>query len=1320
MTFDHPAVLDRPVLKFRSAFPEWLARWSYIHHLAFLLPLLRRQRMRHLKIRPRQALNKAYLKQKPERKAIEAFKAALIGMLDHAKAGESEEYHKNLVSTFLKDSGFTPAHYINTKGRNDLVIHTGKDAESPVGVIIEAKRPGNAAEMPKPDDLRCKALNEVLLYYLRERIGAQNIALKHLVITDLHQWYIFDAATWEKPVAQDKALVKRFQEFEAGRLAGRQTDFFYKEVASPFFDALDTELPVVYFTLDSYNKILRNADKKDDAPLIALHKLLSPQHLLKLPFANDSNSLDRVFYAELLHLIGLEEVKEKSKWLIGRKPAERRDRASLLEATITQLESLDKLERVDRLHSYGATREEQLFQVALELCITWVNRVLFLKLLEAQVVTYHGGSKAHTFLHSGRVRNYDDLNSLFFQVLARKPQDRSAGMAERFGQVPYLNSSLFEPTELEHRTLFISNLEDERPMPLHKATVLKDDRLKRLSGSLPALDYLFRFLDAYDFTSEGGEEVQEENKRLINASVLGLIFEKINGYKDGSFFTPGFITMYMCREALRPAVLQRFNKAFEAEGKQPCADLDELRDRIETGREARTAANALINSLRICDPAVGSGHFLVSALNELIAIKSELGILSHLNGDRVRHQRIAVENDELVVYDEEEGSLFEYRVGPDGHASAERQQLQETLFHEKQTLIEQCLFGVDINPNSVKICRLRLWIELLKHTYYLPGTQELETLPNIDINIKCGNSLIHRFALDADLGPALRKSKWSMDSYRLAVHTYRHAEDKAQKREMERLIESIKGDFQVGISQESKAVRDLNKAKNEYYLTYEKAQLFDGDGKPRLTRKQEEHRRKLEAKINTLTQVVEDLKNNVLFTNAFEWRFEFPEVLDDDGRFTGFDVVIGNPPYIRQEAFKEIKPYLKDHYRTFAGTADLYIYFIELGLLLLRPHGQFAFIVPNKWMRAGYGKALRVHLGDQAVQRITDFGDLPVFEEATTYPCVLLVQKTPSDDGFPAATLNELPGERQLDELIAAAEVQVQPTSLTANGWALVDARKQALLDKLRAAGKPLGEYVGGKIFYGIKTGLNEAFVIDAAIRDQLIAADPNSAEVIKPFLAGKDIKRYERPVINKYLILFPKGSTVERVGKHVSEESAWAIMLRTYPAICSRIEHYADRARKRADQGDYWWELRACDYYDVFDHKKVLYQEIAMSQAFAYDEAGLYVNNKLFLLEDVPLALLAYLNCSVVWFVLWQTTTRLRGNALAMQSPYILGLPVHPSIPTSSALRDKAQYVIDLRSTDPECDTVELEREIDALVYQLYDLTAEEIALVEAAVGRG
>ena len=1230
--------------------------------------------MRHQTIGPRKALNKAFLKQKPERKAIEGFKAALIGMLDHAKAGESEEYHKNLVSQFLKESGFAPAHYINTKGRNDLVIHTGKDAESPVGVIIEAKRPGNAAEMPKADDLRCKALNELLLYYLRERIGAQNIALKHLVITDLHQWYLFDAATWEKPVAQNKALVKRFQDFETGRLAGRQTDFFYKEVAAPFFDALDDELPVVYFTLDNYSKILRNADRKDDAPLIALHKLLSPQHLLKLPFANDSNSLDRVFYAELLHLIGLEEVKKKGKWLIGRKPPERRDRASLLEAAITQLDSLDKLERVERLHTYGDTRDEQFFHVALELCITWVNRVLFLKLLEAQVVTYHGGSKAHTFLHSGRVRNYDDLNSLFFQVLARKPQERSTGMAERFGNVPYLNSSLFEPTELEHRTLFISNLADEQPLPLHKATVLKDDRLKRLSGTLPALDYLFRFLDAYDFTSEGGEEVQEENKRLINASVLGLIFEKINGYKDGSFFTPGFITMYMCREALRPAVLRRFNAAFEAEGAKACADFNELRDRIESGREARAAANALINGLRICDPAVGSGHFLVSALNELIAIKSELGILSHRNGDRVRHQRIAVENDELVVYDEEEGSLFEYRVGPDGRASAERQQLQETLFHEKQTLIEQCLFGVDINPNSVKICRLRLWIELLKHTYYLPGTQELETLPNIDINIKCGNSLIHRFALDADLGPALRKSKWNMDSYRLAVQTYRHAEDKTQKREMERLIDTIKGDFQVGISQDSKAVRDLNKAKNEYYLAYEKEQLFDAGGKSRLTRKQLEHRRKLEAKINSLTQVVEDLKNNVLFTNAFEWRFEFPEVLDDEGRFTGFDVVIGNPPYLRVRgaSLAEVEFY-RGGYEVSQNQFDLFHLFLERASHLVQSGGQVAYIIPNTLLANENCERLRGYILRRfEICSIVDIREF-VFEGVGVEVLMLFLKA------------GNAPSIGQYHE--------------ARNG-------KVVRLHEFEQAS------------FSANRGLNFSVTLNQTGRSLLEKIATQSIDVAGRYEVITGIKEYQ-------------------VGKGKPEQSMEDVENRVFNATTPITPTYWPELRGRnlfhfainwSDEyisyGPWLAEPRQVRF---FEGKRIVVRQIPGSRALvaAYVEERFVIDQTAFILlpreldEDVLLLDLAILNSKLCYWYFMNVNNEFDALFPKIKAKELKRLPLpNYGIMTDNSIVTVVSKILGTPIASDEHEFLAIE--LDKLVYRLYDLTAEEIALVEASVVRG
>ncbi len=430
-----------------------------------------------------------------------------------------------------------------------------------------------------------------------------------------------------------------------------------------------------------------------------------------------------------------------------------------------------------------------------------INRILFLKLLEAQIIRYHRGDKSLEFLNLSKIADFDDLNRLFFSVLAKKQSERSRDIQNIYTQVPYLNSSLFEPTELEQSTIVISNLRSEN-LEIFVGTVLKDSQGKKRTGEINALAYLFEFLNAYDFSSEGGEAIQEDNKTLINASVLGLIFEKINGYKDGSFFTPGFITMYMCRETIRRAVIEKFN---QSQG-WDCQSIEDVYERIKD----KTAANDIVNSLKICDPAVGSGHFLVSGLNEIIAIKSELQILVDKEGKTLRDYRVEVVNDELIVTDDD-GNIFEYNP-----RNRESQRVQETLFQEKQRLIEGCLFGVDINPNSVKICRLRLWIELLKNAYY-KADNELETLPNIDINIKVGNSLISRFGLSNDLQVFSRKSRLSIESYKDAVRVYRNAEDKSQKHEMKRLIEEIKGSFRQTLQGDNPQKKRLRGLETDLY-----------------------------------------------------------------------------------------------------------------------------------------------------------------------------------------------------------------------------------------------------------------------------------------------------------------------------------------------------------------------------------------------------------------------------------------------------------------------------------------------------------------------
>ncbi|MBU0697760.1 MAG: Eco57I restriction-modification methylase domain-containing protein, partial [Bacteroidetes bacterium] len=935
-------------------------------------------------LKPRKALNKAFLKVKPNRTEIEGFKTNLITLLDRTNDFESEEFHKNLVIDFLKKTYYDPNHYINTKGRNDLVIHNGNKASSAVGVIIEAKKPTNKSEMISTKKLNVKAFQELVLYYLRERITHKNLEVKHLVATNINEWFIFDATLFDRLFAQNKNLVKQFNDFEGGRLADTKTDFFYKQIAEPFIADVKTEIEFTYFDLQDYQNPLRNADQADDNKLIALFKLLSPEHLLKLPFTNDSNSLDKRFYSELLHIIGLTETKEGSKKLIERNKEGERNSGSILEDAIIQLDSLDKINRLDKPSQFGNTQQERLFNVGLELSITWINRILFLKLLEAQLITYHKGDQSYAFLSLDKIKNYDDLNSLFFQVLARRYDDRNQDVKKAFEKVPYLNSSLFEPTEIEQVTLFISNLKDDKTIPVISSTVLKNDQGKKRTGSITTLEYLFEFLNAYDFTSEGSEEIQEDNKSLINASVLGLIFEKINGYKDGSFFTPGFITMYMCRETIRKAVVQKFNET----KKWNCSTVVELYDKIEDRKEA----NNIVNSIKICDPAVGSGHFLVSALNEMIAVKNDLKILQDRNGSRLKEYHVEVVNDELIVTDEE-GELFEYNPN-----NKESQRIQETLFHEKQTIIENCLFGVDINPNSVKICRLRLWIELLKNAYYKApsplekaGVEALETLPNIDINIKCGNSLVSRFAIDADLSQALKKSKWNIDAYKIAVDTYRNAESKEQKREMERLIADIKSDFRSNIDNPFKKTIRTARGKVDNLATEINTKKQWGEKEDKKLIKDYE---KAVDKLKKLEEQRDDIESNRILENAFEWRFEFPEVLNDEGDFVGFDVVIGNPPYIRVQNLEyNIIDYYKSNYKSFFQKADIYLLFIEKAISLLRQNSSLSFINPTLFMSSDYGQGLREFLTQYQVSKIVDFGDLPVFEEAITYTGIFFITK---------------------------------------------------------------------------------------------------------------------------------------------------------------------------------------------------------------------------------------------------------------------------------------------------------------------------------------
>ncbi len=950
---------------------------------------------------PRQALNKAYLKVKPNRIDINSFKTNLVELLDKSNHFETEEHHKNLVISLLGRSYYHPKHYINTKGYTDLVIHLGNDASTPVGVIIEAKKSTNKSQMITRTNLDTKAFHELILYYLRERLGpSRNLGLKNLIVTNCYEWFVFDAKIFEREFVANKHLVKGFHDFEAGRLSGTTTDFFYKEIASPAVRSIKGDVAFTYFDLRDYDKVIRNPDSINDRDIVDLYKALSPQHLLNLPFANDSNTLNREFYTELLHIIGLSETRDGTKRVIGRKSPEEKDLGSLIENAIVQLDSLDKVSRIKDPERFGKPAE-QIENVALELAITWINRVLFLKLLEAQLLGFHRGHEEDlAFLNIETIPNFDSLNCLFFQVLAREPAKRAADLKRRFPKVPYLNSSLFEPTELEHETVFISSLQDGKTIKIASSTVLTDDTGSKRTGSLGALAYLFDFLDAYDFSTDRVGEVQEANRSLISASVLGLIFEKINGYKDGSFFTPSCITMHMCRDVIRRTIVKKFNVA---KG-WACADVGDLYDKISD----RSEANAIINSLRLCDPAVGSGHFLVSALNEVIALKAELEVLQDRAGKRLKNYQIEVVNDDLIITDED-GDFFVYNP-----QSKESQRVQECLFHEKLALIEGCLFGVDVNQNSVNICRLRLWIELLKHTYYRQDG-ELETLPNIDINIKTGDSLISRFLLDADLTQLLQRKKLRISDYRKAVQSYQSARTKEEKRLMQQFIEGLKGDFKTEIFDNGPKVIQLRKVSSELKAFRNQYLLFELTKKDKSDRAS--HEKNLVNLVEKLTEEVNLIRNNAMFARAFEWRFEFPEVLNDDGSYLGFDAVIGNPPY--GVSVKGIdRQYLVENIGK-VPDFEIYYWFLNRASQLLRAGGTLGYIIPNTILFNVFAADYRQSLFDNwKLNEILDCTDISVFVDAGVRNCIVTFTKERHTESL---------GYRQTSSVQSFAELVARP-----------------------------------------------------------------------------------------------------------------------------------------------------------------------------------------------------------------------------------------------------------------------------------------------------
>ncbi|HPD34414.1 MAG TPA: TaqI-like C-terminal specificity domain-containing protein, partial [Candidatus Kapabacteria bacterium] len=611
-----------------------------------------------------------------------------------------------------------------------------------------------------------------------------------------------------------------------------------------------------------------------------------------------------------------------------------------------------------------------------------------------------------------------------------------------------------------------------------------------------------------------------------------------------------------------------------------------------------------------------------------------------------------VDNDEIIFTYRDDNSIYEYIPNiinsSNNKTYTPNELIQKSIFEEKQTLIENCLFGVDIEEKSVQIARLRLWIELLKNAYYkyenekiqnfeplqeiskndtihnpYPIHPQLETLPNIDINIKTGNSLISRYSVDDKLQKVfnVKGNIYDIHSFRDAVQTYKSTSDKTEKRKMRDLIEKIKASIHRELILAHPKQKELKRLEAELYNL----------GQEHIFGRTEAEENAWRQKINETNEKIEALKKeialeeaNPIYRNALEWRYEFPEVLYDDGVFFGFDIVIGNPPYIplsraNNRHLKYADLYKNMGYQTFDRTGDIYCLFYERGIQILKNNGMLAYITSNKWMRAGYGKSLRHFFTQWDPQILIDLGP-GVFENVTVDTNILFLRKSHNNSNFHLRAVTYSDKTKSIAEALKNDSVIL--SNLTEDAWFIGNEAEQNLKKKIERIGKPLMDW-DVKIYRGVLTGLNEAFIIDTAKRDEILANCKDEAErarteqIIKPILRGRDIKRYSYNWAGLWVIFIRAGWTNENmaISNLQSKLSGEEFINNMFQSLMNYLKKYEAKAKLRDDQGDYWWELRPCAYYSEFEKEKIIYSEIVRAPQFHYDKEKFFIEATSFLM---------------------------------------------------------------------------------------------------------
>ncbi|EID8711227.1 Eco57I restriction-modification methylase domain-containing protein [Campylobacter jejuni] len=1223
--------------------------------------------------------NPYYRKKQIMQNEFDIFNKALMQYLERLESSQSENEDylvANALSPFLTMLNFKTHIKTKQKGKSEIDLSISKDEFSKdLEVLIEAKKP-NSKEFITHTKVNSKALHETILYYFRNR--EYSFSLKFIIITDFYKFYIFKISEFEELFYKNPSFKKLFEEFcNPNSLFKGNTEEFYKEVAKLIENSKEN---LKGFLIDL--TFLKDKQKSNFKNLASIYKTFHRDFLLSEFNPNDANSLNNAFYKELLYILGLCESKQNSKLIIAKSEESKEEQGTFYTAINSKL-------------------KEENFETILKLLILWLNRILFLKLIESNLVRFND-DKNLKFLNFKKIPDFDKLSELFFEVLAK---EKSTRKKSEFAYLPYLNSSLFEKQSIEN-TLEISSLSNDLKLFYYKNTVLKDDKCKAKKGQVGLLEYLFEFLDSFDFGSDDEQSEILSQKELISSSVLGNVFEKLNGYKEGSFYTPSFITSYMCKESITKVVLDKFNAQFDLDAK----DISELRKSLR--KEDKKAQKELLNSIKICDPAVGSGHFLVSALNIMLSIYDELNLFDE-------EFYLEVQNDEILITNHK-GEFIEYKRPSTPKDKAHL--IQQELFHTKKDIIENNLFGVDINPNSCEITKLRLWIELLKHSFYQSFDDEnyhdLKTLPNIDINIKCGNSLVSYFETGKSLNhyPNIKER---MGKYKRIVKDYKEGfyTDKSHiNQEIKNLKISFKNFcFADKFKKEMKGFNDkCEKYSKKYgnflavddenlkFFVSANLTLFDFD---------EKEATKEFANLKKEYDNIFNLESN----HPFEWRFEFPEILDDDGNFKGFDLIIGNPPYIKENDNKDLFTNTKK-LRTYQGKMDIWYHFVGRGFDILKNNGYLAFIATNNWVTNSGAKKLRnIVLEESQILSLVDFSSFMVFDSASIQTMIMQFQKIkpPKNYEFHFSkittqtpiyddAINLLKNEKtQNNEIL---KINLTPKKFIDKTLNFTKSDYEELFNKIQKYGKFYLEE--SEVAQGIVPAIDEAFVI----KDKNVFSK-NEQCFIKEYYTGLSGKFYSS-FTDKYLI-------------YLSNKN-YSGNLDDLPNLKQHFQKYKEILKeskikyKTPNKPYFYLHREREEKFFKKGEEKIISQVRCIEPIFVYSNENFYGSRALFFIQTCRINLkylTGVLNSKLIAFWL-KHKGKIQGNLFKIDKEPLLNIPIVNINSKNEKLANKLISLVDeilkAKEQDKNANTQELENKINSLTYKLYNLTEEEIKIIE------